>query len=65
METTNWIVTVYNEAEKPLDSWRIENRNESEAFTEAARDVPKVEGYFDWTLVTEDFFNQTDNQTNH
>ncbi|HLM60328.1 MAG TPA: hypothetical protein VK308_05975 [Pyrinomonadaceae bacterium] len=65
MEKTNWTVTVYDFQNRLLDSWTIRDRNEKEAFNEAVSDVSRVQNFFDWSLMPEDFFSQADSRTSH
>jgi len=64
-ENTNWIVTVYDAKNRVLDSWKISDRTEHEAFNESVNDVLRVENVFDWSMMPEGFFTPNDSQTNH
>lgn len=49
----DWIVRVYDEDNKILASWKIENRTEIEAFSEAEADVIRIPHQKDWSLTPE------------
>lgn len=49
----DWIVRVYDENDKIIASWTIENRTESEAFSEAEADVVQIPNQKDWSLTPE------------
>lgn len=50
----NWVVKVYDINDDLLASWAIENRTESQAFSEAEADVMRIPNQEDWT-ITEHF----------
>ena len=51
MQPKNWLIRVYLR-NKEIDAWQIENRNDNEAFNEAAadvaRDYPQAD---DWSIT--------------
>ena len=48
----NWIVRVYDDQDNIIESWTIENRNESEAMSEAEADIQKMgDVVADWSMV--------------
>jgi hypothetical protein len=50
-ERCDWMVRVYNKFGRIVDSWRIDNRTENEAESEAIRDVEHIPDMTDWYLV--------------
>jgi hypothetical protein len=54
MKTKNWIVRVYNEDDKIIDKWIINDRSEHDALSEAENAMDRIsqrEDYADWTMV--------------
>ena len=47
----DWFVRVYDEDDKIIASWTIEDRTEREAEKEATPEVDQVSGYEDWTIT--------------
>lgn len=51
----NWIVRIYNKKDSIIESWTIENRNESEAMNEASADVHRFsesnDEYDSWSMT--------------
>lgn len=51
----NWIVRIYNKENSIIESWTIENRNESEAMNEASADVHRFsesnDEYDSWSMT--------------
>jgi hypothetical protein len=50
-KSSNWVVKVYDVNDDLLASWAIENRTESQAFSEAEADVERIPHQADWTMT--------------